>query len=152
MQHRQAVTQVHEELVYLVRQLMTGDRTDDGAPTFAQHSVLSFIARRPGSRATEIADAFGVNRSTVSRQVRGCVDSGWISVEPGPVRSGHPLTLTPAGHQALEAAAEQRLAQVAGRVGEWPEADVERFGALLHRFRTQTPDLTTDNSGGEPNA
>ncbi|MGW0177269.1 MarR family winged helix-turn-helix transcriptional regulator [Rhodococcus sp. NPDC003322] len=152
MQHSGAVTQVHEELVHLVRQLMTGDRVDAGTPTFAQHSVLSFIDRHPGCRATEIADAFGVHRSTVSRQVRGCVDSGWVSAQAGPVRTGHPLSITPAGREVLVQAAEHRLAEVAGRVRGWSDSDVQQLGELLHRFRTAIPDSTPDNSGGDPNA
>lgn len=138
--------------MHLVRQLMTGDRADSDGPTFAQHSVLSFIERNPGCRATEIADAFGVHRSTVSRQIRGCLDHGWVSAEAGPVRAGHPLTLTPSGRGVLASAGAQRLAEVSGRVRGWTGDDVEQFARLLHRFRTATSDSSPDNSGGDPDA
>ncbi|MFF0818415.1 MarR family winged helix-turn-helix transcriptional regulator [Rhodococcus sp. NPDC003318] len=151
MQHS-AVELVHEELVHLVRQLMTGERTAAGAPSFAQHSVLSFIERHQGCRATEIADAFGVHRSTVSRQIRGCVESGWVRAEPGPVRTGHPLTLTDAGRQALAEAGRHRLAEVAQRVQGWTDVDVDQLGQLLRRFRTATSHPDSDDTGGVPNA
>ncbi|MDJ0111429.1 helix-turn-helix domain-containing protein, partial [Rhodococcus erythropolis] len=69
---------VHDELVHLTRQLMTGDRHSDDHPSIAQHSFLSFIGRNDGCKATEISEVFGVNRSTISRQVRGCIEAGWV--------------------------------------------------------------------------
>lgn len=152
MQHRGSVAQVHEELVHLVRQLVTGDRVDAAAPSFALHSVLSYIERNPGCRATQIADAFGVHRSTVSRQIKTCVDSDWVKAEIGPVRNGHPLTLTDAGARMLERADRSRQAEVADRVRSWPSEDVDTFAQLLRRFSATEPISDTDTSGGDPNA
>lgn len=145
MQHDRsgAVAQVHEELVYLVREVMTGERPAEGSATFAQHSVLSYIARHPGCRATEISDAFEVHRSTVSRQLRQCVDAGWILVEPGPVRQGHPLTLTDLGIDILAITDRERLAQVQDRVQAWSTSDVDEFATMLHHFRSKTTPVRT---------
>ena len=77
------VVAVHDELVRLVRQLVAGDGPPAGSPTFAQHSLLSYIARNPGCRATQISESFGVHRSTVSRQLRVCIDEGWVRAEAG---------------------------------------------------------------------
>ncbi|MFC4605904.1 MarR family winged helix-turn-helix transcriptional regulator [Rhodococcus kronopolitis] len=126
---------VHEEIVHLVRELMTGDRPNEGTPTFAQHSVLSFIARNAGCRATQIADTFGVHRSTVSRQVRVCVESGWIRAESGPVRNGHPLCITDMGESVLAEADRLRRAEVEARTRSWSDDEVADFARLLHRFR-----------------
>ncbi|WP_027502303.1 MarR family winged helix-turn-helix transcriptional regulator [Rhodococcus sp. UNC363MFTsu5.1] len=148
-----AVAQVHEELVHLVRQLMTGERPAEGLPTFAQHSVLSYIERNPGCRATEISEAFGVHRSTVSRQLRGCVDAGWVQAEPGPIRSGHPLSLTDAGRDVLGDADRRRRDEVGERVRDWSDADIADLARMLHRFRTSTADHDTDQSiGADPRA
>ncbi|MFD4179774.1 MarR family winged helix-turn-helix transcriptional regulator [Rhodococcus sp. NPDC058514] len=154
MQQRSTdVTQVHEELVHLVRQLMTGERPADGLPTFAQHSVLSYIARNPGCRATEISDAFGVHRSTVSRQLRGCVDAGWVQAEPGPIRSGHPLSLTEPGRDLLDNADRRRLDEVGERVRDWSASDIADLARMLHRFRTSTADQDIAKSiGADPRA
>ncbi|EME22429.1 MarR family winged helix-turn-helix transcriptional regulator [Rhodococcus triatomae] len=153
MQHSASVALVHEELVHLVQQLMTGERSDVDTPTFAQHSVLSYIDRNPGCRATQIADAFGVHRSTVSRQIKSCVDSGWVSADIGPVRSGHPLTLTRDGERTLDAANRSRQAEVADRVRDWPTDDVDTFARLLHQFRsTASPIPDNPTRGGDPNA
>lgn len=68
------MVEVYDEFVHLVRFLTAGERSDDSSLSLAQHSLLGFIARNPGCRATDISEVFGVNRSTVSRQVRHCID------------------------------------------------------------------------------
>lgn len=118
---------------------MTGDRPDEGTPTFAQHSVLAYIARNAGCRATEIADAFGVHRSTVSRQVRVCVESGWVRSEPGPIRSGHPLCVTAVGANVLGEADRLRRAEVEERTRSWSDDETAEFARMLHRFRLGSP-------------
>ncbi|OYD71373.1 MarR family winged helix-turn-helix transcriptional regulator [Rhodococcus sp. OK302] len=133
---------VHDELVHLTRQLMTGDRQSDDQPSIAQHSFLSFIGRNDGCRATEISDVFGVNRSTISRQVRGCIDAGWVFADPGPVRQGNPLHLTDAGRTYLDAADARRLDQVTSRLQDWSESEIAEFARALHRFRISTESQT----------
>lgn len=154
MQHDRsgAVTQVHEELVHLVRELMTGDRPAGGLPTFAQHAMLGYISRNAGCRATDVSDSFGVHRSTVSRQLRQCADAGWVLVEPGPVRQGRPLTLTDAGAGVLADADRERRAQVQDRLQDWSPADVTAFARLLHQFRSKPPSITTIEPSGDHSA
>ena len=130
------VAAVHAELVQLARELVAGGREPQGGPSFAQHSVLSFVARNPGCRATDISDAFGVNRSTVSRQLRGCLDSGWVRSEVGPLRAGYPLHLTDQGTAVLASADRRRLDEVRARVDGWSSTEISQFASILRRFRT----------------
>ncbi|MFC9516517.1 MarR family winged helix-turn-helix transcriptional regulator [Nocardiaceae bacterium NPDC056970] len=139
MQHERTldqVAEVHAELVQLARELVAGGREAQGGPSFAQHSVLSFVARNPGCRATDISDAFGVNRSTVSRQLRGCLDSGWVRTEIGALRTGYPLHLTDQGTAVLAAADRRRLDEVRARVDGWSPSEISQFASVLRRFRT----------------
>ncbi|WP_430331720.1 MarR family winged helix-turn-helix transcriptional regulator [Rhodococcus sp. ACT016] len=138
MQHELAVDDVaavHAELVQLARELVTGGRDIEGGPSFAQHSVLSFVARHPGCRATDISDAFGVNRSTVSRQLRGCLEAGWVRTEPGTVRNGYPLRLTAEGVAVLADADRRRFDEVRTRVRGWTPDEIAQFARTLRRFR-----------------
>lgn len=144
------VAAVHAELVQLARELVAGGRESRGGPSFAQHSVLSFVARNPGCRATDISDAFGVNRSTVSRQLRGCLDSGWVRSEIGPLRTGYPLHLTDQGTAVLAAADRRRLDEVRARVDGWSPAEISQFANILRRFRTaQTPEELSEAFHGD---
>lgn len=126
---------MHAELVQLARELVAGGRDAQGGPSFAQHSVLSFVARNPGCRATDISDAFGVNRSTVSRQLRGCTDGGWVRADSAPVRSGRPLYLTAQGVAVLAAADRRRFDDVRARVDGWSPTEIAQFAQILRRFR-----------------
>ncbi|EKT81229.1 MULTISPECIES: MarR family winged helix-turn-helix transcriptional regulator [Rhodococcus] len=145
------VVAVHDELVRLVRQLVAGDRPPVGSPTFAQHSLLSFVARNPGCRATQISDAFGVHRSTVSRQLRGCIDEGWVHAEPGPLRSGHPLSLTDGGVAVLAGADARRVEEVRDRVASWSDGEIAAFARHLRKFR-QGGDTDHDSIGDDTRA
>ncbi len=126
---------MHAELVQLARALVAGGRDTAGGPSFAQHSLLAYIARHPGCRATDISEAFGLNRSTVSRQLRGCVDSGWALAEPGSLRTGYPLRLTTHGVEVLAVADTRRLDEVRARLRGWSPDEIAQFANILRRFR-----------------
>ena len=141
------VAQVYDEFVHLVRFLTAGERAHDSALSLAQHSLLGFIARHPGCRATEISETFGVNRSTVSRQVRNAVEAGWVEAMAGPVRTGNPLRLTDRGRAILDDTVLRRHGEIRVGLAGWEKDDLDRFVHLLHRFRsgvewgtTRTPD------------
>jgi DNA-binding MarR family transcriptional regulator len=148
---RAGVVEVYDEFVGLVRFLTAGERSDDNSLSLAQHSLLGFIARNPGCRATDISEVFGVNRSTVSRQVRHCVDEGWLSVDSGPTRLGHPLSLTDQGHGVLAVTVTRRYGEVAAGLAGWGEDEIDTFVHLLRRFRSgvdaSTPSSTDQNDG-----
>lgn len=127
---------MYDEFVRLVRFLTAGERSQDSALSLAQHSLLGYIARNPGCRATDISEAFGVNRSTVSRQLRTCVESGWVEPTSGPARLGHPLRLTDRGTAALAATVARRHGEVRAGLDGWDEDDLDLFVRLLRRFRT----------------
>jgi DNA-binding MarR family transcriptional regulator len=136
------VVAVHDELVRLVRQLVAGDGPPAGSPTFAQHSLLSY---------TQISEAFGVHRSTVSRQLRVCIDEGWVRAEAGPLRSGHPLTLTDAGVAVLAGADARRVEEVRDRMASWSDRDIAAFADHLRRFRHGGDDPSREPSTFESN-
>ncbi|WP_410873067.1 MarR family winged helix-turn-helix transcriptional regulator [Nocardia sp. A7] len=135
---------VHDALTQIVRETIAGRPAAEGIPSFAQRSALSYIERNPGCRATELAEAFGVHRSTVSRQLRTCIDAGWVAAGEGNLRAGYPLTLTAAGRRAHEAAIQQDLRLLGERTNDWTANDIADFAAALRRFAH--PDQTL---GGE---
>ncbi|MGV9668810.1 MarR family winged helix-turn-helix transcriptional regulator [Nocardia niigatensis] len=131
---------VHDGLTQIVREIIAGRPAAEGLPSFAQQSALSYIERNPGCRATEIAEAFGVHRSTVSRQVRACVEVGWVAAGEGSLHAGYPLTLTTAGRRVLAAAAGHDLAVLSERMADWTSREIADFARALRRLRQ--PDQT----------
>ncbi|MCD2113825.1 MULTISPECIES: MarR family winged helix-turn-helix transcriptional regulator [Rhodococcus] len=148
------VARVYEEFVLLVRFLTSGARAQDNGLSLVQHSLLGFISRNPGCRATDISEVFGVHRSTVSRQLRHAVDAGWVEAGTGPARAGHPLRLTDHGATVLEGAVVRRLDDVRAGLEGWDEDELERFVDLLRRFRAgiDSDDRTPDQNDGDCSA
>lgn len=150
-----AAGEVYDEFVNLVRFLTAGERAHDGALSLAQHSLLGYVARHPGCRATDVSDAFGVNRSTVSRQLRSCIEAGWVAAEPGPTRLGHPLNLTDRGRTVLSDTVARRHDEVRAGLAGWGQDELDRFVHLLRRFRhgvDTTSAATTDPNDGDARA
>lgn len=150
-----AVGEVYDEFVNLVRFLTAGERAHDGALSLAKHSLLGYIARHPGCRATDISDTFGVNRSTVSRQLRNCVEAGLVAAEPGPTRLGHPLNLTDHGRTVLADTVGRRHDEVRAGLAGWDQDELDRFVHLLRRFRHGVDSMsaaTTDPNDGDSRA
>ncbi|KOS53561.1 MarR family winged helix-turn-helix transcriptional regulator [Rhodococcus rhodochrous] len=149
------VSEVYDEFVYLVRHLTAGERAHDDVLSLAQHSMLGFIDRNPGCRATDISDAFSVNRSTVSRQLRSCIDAGWVQAEAGPTRLGHPLRLTARGREILARTVAGRHDEIRAALTGWDRDDIDRFVDMLRRFRQGVEHRSTarpDHNEGDARA
>ncbi len=90
-----------------------------------------------GARATDLADYFGIDKSTVSRQVRLLEQLGLLSREPDPedLRALR-LVPTPEGVRRLSAARDARRRRVEERLDGWRPDDVQALAALLARYNT----------------
>lgn len=68
--------------------------------SLSQFSMLIFVARMPGCRANEVADAMGLSAATVSVALRKLEDEGWISRKEDPDdKRASRLGLTEKGEQ-----------------------------------------------------
>jgi DNA-binding MarR family transcriptional regulator len=102
--------------------------------SLVEHSLLRFIADTPGTRATDIADAFALNRSTVSRQVGTLLDLGYAAYDDTEAGRGRVLGLTDLGRERLEASAAVHRAAVNDRLTGWSEEQISSFAAALERY------------------
>ncbi|WP_194813547.1 MarR family winged helix-turn-helix transcriptional regulator [Nocardia sp. XZ_19_385] len=140
------LVEVHDALMHIVREIIAGRPASAGLPSFAQQAALSYIDRNPGCRATEIAEAFGVHRSTVSRQLRAAMDAGWVQAGEGTLHAGYPLTLSGSGRAALEAATGQDRARLAERTADWTPRELADFARALRRFQHFDPTMGDDHA------
>lgn len=134
---------VYENLQTVTRRASARSRRLSEPLTFVEHSLVRFIADTPGTRATDIAAAFQLNRSTVSRQVNslielGLVDYGAAGEEPG---RGRVLGLTDRGRAQLASSADAQRSVLSERLAGWSDGDVAAFAAMLERFNggAETP-------------
>ncbi|QXQ10117.1 MarR family winged helix-turn-helix transcriptional regulator [Paeniglutamicibacter sp. Y32M11] len=102
--------------------------------TFVEHSLLRFIADTPGVRAIDIAEAFSLNRSTVSRQVATLIELGLANYDETDAGRGRVLVLTDHGHQQLATSAQVHREVVTDRLAGWSDQEIASFAEALIRY------------------
>lgn len=85
-----------------------------------------------------LAQAMGIDSSTVTRQVAPLVDCGLVERVPNP-DDGRAvlLELSPHGRERLSEVRTSRQLMMHQLTAEWPEEDRERFCELLTRFNVE---------------
>ncbi|WP_350348840.1 MarR family winged helix-turn-helix transcriptional regulator [Agromyces sp. G08B096] len=153
MTRRDDAAGILRELIVISRRGVADARTARIRLSLTDQSILGYIVDHPGARSTDIATAFRLNRSTVSRQlanlarlgvVRERADEASASSGAGgaPVR-GRPLELTDTGWAAYHEAIAILQSVVDHQLGDWTDAEVARFARDLHRFNTHEEEGTT---------
>jgi DNA-binding MarR family transcriptional regulator len=103
------------------------------------YTLLVQVEAEPHARAADLAAHFGLDKSTVSRQLDQLVAAGLLRREgERPGRRGQCLALTDAGRAELAAAAQAVRGCLAGWLASWDDADIATLGGLMARFNTST--------------
>ena len=113
------------------------DMSDDLHPglSLVAYTLLSEIYLTPGVRAADLCAHFGLDKSTLSRQLDQLISAGLLRREgERPGRRGSVLALTPGGKQHLKAAAQAVRDRLAGRLTGWDDGDIATFAQLVTRF------------------
>jgi len=113
------------------------DMSDDLHPglSLVAYTLLSEICLTPGVRAADLSAHFGLDKSTLSRQLEQLISAGLLRREgERPGRRGSVLALTPAGQQHLAAAAQAVRNRLADRLTGWDDGDIAIFAQLITRF------------------
>lgn len=138
----QLLDAIFEEMNVITRRGTARARRLAAPLSYVEHSLLQFIGATPGCRATDVANSFHLNRSTVSRQVASLLDHNLVEYAERTEDSHHrgrELRLTKVGKDRLTSArGEQRKASFE-RLAEWSEAELGEFAALLERYNSKEP-------------
>lgn len=101
----------------------------------AAYPLLRRIGEAHTLRASDLAAALSVDVSTVSRQVKQLEVDGLVAREPDPSDGrASVLTLTAAGHDAVERLRQARKEVLAEVVANWPEGDRAALAELICRL------------------
>ena len=136
---QRGIDTVYSELETVSRRAVARARHKSAPLSFVEHSLVTFIASNPGCRATDIAADFGLNRSTVSRQLGGLVELGLVESGEGVMadgRRGQALTLTARGHDLLARSVDANRSALADRLKGWTAGEVDALAAALHRLNS----------------
>ncbi len=120
------------------------------------YGIMCRLADDGPQRLGSLAQAFGLDPSTITRQVQALEHEQLVERRPDPTdRRASLLDLTDQGRQVLTETRSRRRAWLQAALGDWDEHDHEEFGRLLERFNLsidkvvhdcQVPDAGT----GEP--
>lgn len=90
-----------------------------------------------GVRASDVAAALGLDKSTVSRGIAQIERLGLIERVPDPDDGrARLLRLTGEGERRFGAIRAQRRAEFEGILGRWDQADLDDLARLLHQLNT----------------
>jgi DNA-binding MarR family transcriptional regulator len=130
-----AIEYLYQELSTLLRRRR--DLSNDVHPglSLVAFTVLSQIETAPGVCAADLAILFGIDKSTVSRQLGHLEATGLIRREgEKPGRRGYPLVVTARGRRQLADAAARLRRRLSERLVAWDEQDIETFAQLVAKF------------------
>lgn len=104
----------------------------------AAYAILGRLYDEGPSRLSALATVFGLDLSTVSRQVQALESAGFVTraVDPADRRASL-LDLTDEGSDELLRVRRLRRAVVHELLAEWPEQDQSTFAELLERFNDE---------------
>lgn len=125
------------DLIVISRRGIADARSAAVSLNMTEQSILGYIVDHPGCRSVDIAAAYRLNRSTVSRQLARLVQLGVVREIADDERTagrGRPLELTDAGWQAYRDALDLLQAVVDRHLDGWNDAEVARFAHDLGRF------------------
>lgn len=134
-----AIGSVYDQIEAIYQRAVARSRRINAPLTAVEQSLLSYIGRNPGCRATDIASAFSLNRSTVSRQLHALGDLGLViegDDDDGQARRGRPLQVTEEGADRLDRSLAIHREAVRARLDGWSESELRHFAAALDRFNS----------------
>jgi DNA-binding MarR family transcriptional regulator len=103
------------------------------------------LADEGPQRLGALATAFGLDPSTITRQVQALEEIGLASRETDPAdRRASILDLTPNGRDVLERTREHRREVLRTALADWSEADLTDFGRLLKEFNASLDRLLVE--------
>jgi DNA-binding MarR family transcriptional regulator len=101
----------------------------------SSYLMLSWLQQHGPQRSSAMAEAFGVDKGAISRQVQHLVDLGLVDRTPDPADGR--ATLVSASAEAVDRMAvisDERRRWLDERLGDWTEDDLETFVGLLARY------------------
>jgi DNA-binding MarR family transcriptional regulator len=130
-----AIDGIETELLMLARWLEAVQRRQDYPIERAAYLLLRRLQTDGPQRVAELADALGLDGSTVTRQLAALDRAGHIR------RTTHPddaratvVAVTPSGRRAADALRRHRQERVAGHFADWTLADQRELSDMLHRL------------------
>ena len=143
-----AIDQLYKALTHMMRR-----RAELGASLHPELSLVGYtllaeIEAAPATRATDLAALFGLEKSTVSRQLDDLEAAGFLRREVEKIdRRRYTLVVTAAGKAALEREATLVRERLSTALAQWKVSEVTAFAHMVNRFMEDLSDDTLRSKG-----
>lgn len=143
-----ASKQIEQELTMLLRRVQrihVSTRVGDVALERSAYGIMCKLADEGPHRLGALASAFGLDPSTITRQVQALEEIGLAARQSDPTdRRASILDLTATGRQVLEQTRQHRRAVLQQVLAEWSGGDLDEFGRLLKEFNASIDRLAEE--------
>ena len=129
-------------LIRRVKRVM-GERAREIHPDLhpITYFILTHLAVHGPLRGADLADAFGMDKGGVSRQVQTLVDLGLVERQPNPEdRRAILLDATEVGRERLRTVARSRSDRFDERLSHWSDAELSTFARQLASYNRALSD------------
>jgi DNA-binding MarR family transcriptional regulator len=110
------------------------------------YAILCRLDDEGPQRLGALATAFGLDPSTITRQVQSLERAGFAERSTDRRdRRVSVLSLTDAGLHAVRTTRQHRRSQLNEILTDWPQEDVERFAELLEQFNVSLDKLVPEH-------
>jgi DNA-binding MarR family transcriptional regulator len=133
-----ASKQIEQQMTVLLRRVQRIHISTSSGEMDLDRSAYGIMARLADDgpqRLGALASAFGLDPSTITRQVQSLeqADLATRTTDPSDRRASI-LALTDEGREALERTRDHRRERLNAVLENWPDPDREEFGRLLAKF------------------
>lgn len=112
----------------------------------SSYGILCQLADEGPQRLGALATTFGLDPSTITRQVRTLEDAGLAArTTDASDRRASILDLTPEGREILDRTRERRRERLRQAMHDWTEEELAEFGRLLDKFSVAVDRFTAED-------
>lgn len=140
--------QIEQQITVLLRRVQRihlSTTTGDVNLERSAYGIMCKLADEGPQRLGALATAFGLDPSTITRQVQALEEIGLAARRTDPSdRRASILDLTDTGREVLDSTRGRRRAKLQQALSDWPESDLTDFGRLLKEFNASLDRILVD--------
>jgi DNA-binding MarR family transcriptional regulator len=133
--------QIEQQMTVLLRRVQRIHLATTSGEVNLERSAYGIMCKLSDDgpqRLGALATAFGLDPSTITRQVQALEEAGLASRQTDPSdRRASLLDLTSTGREVLDRTRDFRRTRFFQAMEDWPEHDRREFGRLLEKFNTE---------------